>query len=181
MNWLLLASALAGDLFVNDKRILPESMAGIYLEDVNVRFDSEGNMYVDASAYQISVATQDSAPAPQPKTPTVVAVERWWMVTEDNATLGHAATVRVNGQAVHTVRSGDPQKLLDLAPFLQPGLNAVSIQTQSTNAGGGSLFIYIGTGSNAGGTVTLDNPMIQMGLGPSSQAAETRDFTLDVK
>jgi hypothetical protein len=109
-----------------------------------------------------------------------VAPGSWWLATEDNASIGHEARVYVNGTLVRTVRSGDAQVIDDISAYLRSGDNRVMVQTRSVNAGGGGFYLYVGAGSNHGGTVSLEQPDIQHGLGPSRSGDDVREYTLSV-
>lgn len=104
----------------------------------------------------------------------------WWLATEDNASRGHEARVYINGSLVKTVRSGEPQVIHDVSRYLRRGENAIMIQTRSLAPTGGGFYVYVGQGSNAGGTVTLEQPEIQHGLGPSRKGDDVREFVLVV-
>jgi hypothetical protein len=101
-------------------------------------------------------------------------------VTEDQQSSGHSIEIYVNNQLVHTLHSGEGQQILDLASWLKPGSNTVRINSNSVSASGGTLYVYIGSGSNQSGTVVLDRPEIQYGLGASRQGPYGHDYTLTV-
>jgi hypothetical protein len=105
---------------------------------------------------------------------------RWWLVTEDNASTGHTIEVYVNGALAHTVMSGGGQQILDLSDHLRPGANAVRMQSNSVSATGGAFYVYVGRGSNDSGTVVLEKPEIQYGLGASRKGPYSRDYQLVV-
>ena len=104
----------------------------------------------------------------------------YWLASEDNGTTGHEITVLINGQAVRTVRSGDPQVIEDISHHLRVGANDIVIESASSDPSGRTLFVYIGRGSNEGGTVSLERPEIQLGLGPTRRGEQRRPFKLFV-
>jgi hypothetical protein len=70
---------------------------------------------------------------------------------------------------------------MDIGPFLRPGANEVQIIAQPGQPGGGLLNIYIGMGSNAGGTIRLDNPVVRYARRSSdSSEGGVRTFTVTV-
>src|SRR5688572_18152345 len=104
MLWLLTLAAQAGNLYVNGTLVDARQMPNVTLDKVTVRFDAQGNIFVDAPGYKIQVAGTPQpmpsmgagggfgAPMPQPMAPPMssgVMPARWWMVTEDNASTGH--------------------------------------------------------------------------------------------
>lgn len=105
----------------------------------------------------------------------------WWLATEDNASRGHEARVYINGSLVKTARSGEPQVIQDVSRYLRRGDNTIMNQTRSLAPSGGGFYVYLGEGSNAGGTVTLEQPEIQHGLGPSRKGDDVREYVLVVE
>jgi hypothetical protein len=199
LAWLALAcawvpSALAGQVYVNGVRAdtFPETT----LHGCEVRFDAQGNTWITAPGYRVSV--QPTAPVPAggdlavagtlptpvaaPMGPGEVARETWWMVTEDNDSQGHVVEVAINGVVVRTVRSGEGQVVLDLSPFLRMGSNAVVITAQPGNQPGGGLFtIYVGRGDNRSGTVRLDAPSVRyQRRALDSPNGGTKQYTISV-
>lgn len=185
MIWFV-SAAFAGSVFVNGVNI--DTLRSQTFEDCVVTIDSQGNVLITAPGYQIQVegAGTTTAPPPPPPPPPVSptsgvgASGRWWLVTEDNGSQGHAVDVVVNGTSVKTIRSGDAQVILDIGPFLKVGANQVRVTSNSVGAAGGTMYVYMGVGSNQSGTVNLDRPPIQYGLGASRTGEYSRDYVLDV-
>jgi hypothetical protein len=181
MIWLLPLVASAGNLYVNNTLVDPRSMPNVALDKVNVRFDAQGNIYVDAPGYKIQVQGAPPGPvAPPPAGSSGVAPARWWMVTEDNGSGGHQVEIWVNGQLAQTVVSGQPQKIVDVGRWLRLGSNQVLVKSSSTNPTGGSFYVYLGTGSDQSGTVVMDNPAVSFGVGSSRAGPYQREYTLNV-
>lgn len=198
--WTWVSTALAGSVFVNGVNV--DGLRSQTFEDCVVTIDSQGNVLITAPGYQIQVADPGSAPPPtvttpissvtppvaQPPSPVPppappsagVPAGRWWLVSEDNGSQGHTVDVVVNGQTVKTIRSGESQIIFDIGPWLHMGSNSIRMAADSVNAAGGTFYVYVGTGSNAAGTVMLDRPIVQFGLGASRQGAYSREYTLDV-
>jgi hypothetical protein len=193
MIWLLALAAQAGNLYVNNTLVDPRSLPNVALDKVNVRFDAQGNIFVDAPGYKIQVqGGVTAAPMPMPAMPVPggmttapppasgVSPARWWMVTEDNGSSGHQVEVWVNGQLAQTVTSGQPQKIVDVGRWLRVGANQVLVKSSSTNPTGGSFYVYLGTGSDQSGTVVMDNPAVSFGVGSSRSGPYQREYTLNV-
>lgn len=179
----LLEAALAGSVYINGVRadVLPE----VTLTNTNVRIDAQGNVWIDAPGFKVQVIppTEYAAAAPPPTPPTTtpaVTSGVWWLVTEDNASAGQALDVLVNGALVRRISSGEPQLILDLAPWLKPGANAVVVSpVGASSASGGALNVYVGRGSNLSGTVHLNNPDVVYTRRPAD-AAGARQYTVTV-
>ncbi len=193
----LVPAALAGELYVNGQVCDPRQLSAVKLEHATVWFDASGNVHVDAPGYKIEVlaaapivtqstrtaaATSAATPATSaaPPAPSGVAPARWWLVTEDGGTVGHAIEVLINGQPVQTVRSGDAQRIIDVARWLHVGTNEVEMRSSSREPAGGSLYVYVGTGSDRSGTVVMDEPVVQFGVGSDRSGPYSRTFTLTV-
>lgn len=202
--WSWMAPAFAGHLYINGVFVDPATIAGVEMKDVDITFDAQGHIRVTAPGYKIEVQGNPTPPppprpgttAPMPPTATTprpappappvapptsaVAAARWWMVTEDNGSAGHTLEVFVNGQLVRTVGSGQPQQIVDVGRWLKLGSNQVEVRSSSVNPSGGTYYVYIGTGSDQSGTVVMENPIVQFGVGSHRAGLTTRNFTIDV-
>lgn len=133
---------------------------------------------------QAAVGTQ-GPPPPQPMTaqapPTSeVAVGQWWLISEDNGSAGHTVHAYINGVRVAVVQSGSEPFILDIGPWLRRGPNTVEVKSNSQNAGGGPLYVYLGPGSNESGTVYMDRPEVQFGLSPNRSGPYSRTYQVSV-
>lgn len=193
--------ALAGTVYVNDVDV--SGLTDTVMENVTVTFDSKGDVRIAAPHYEIQVMDPPAgaAPAPAPTTAAAtaatgaaaaaakpapptnngVAEGTWWLVTEDNGSAGHEAQVWINGQLATTITSGGEQLIEDVSPWLRPGSNKVRISSVSSGATGGALYIYIGAGSNDDGTLMMDTPSVQFGLGASREGEYERDYEIVAK
>ncbi len=86
----------------------------------------------------------------------------WWLVTEDARSGGQSIEVRVNGTRVRSIRSGEPQLVLDIGPWLRVGDNVVEVLpgADAAAATGGSLSVYVGKGAPVAGVLRLDAPPV---------------------
>lgn len=112
--------------------------------------------------------------------PSGVAKATWWLVVEDNGSVGHTVEVIVNDQLAQTVRSGEPVRILDVGGYLRPGANKILVKSNSVGAGGGSMYVYVGSGSDRSGTVVMDAPQVQFGLGASRNGPYEREYSIQV-
>lgn len=154
---LLVTSVLAAKIYINNIEV--QTPPVVEMKGVGVRFDAEGNIWIDAPNYQVrEVAPPQYVPAVGA---SVVPVGTWWLVTEDNGSTGSVVDVMVNGQVVRRVISGQAQLIMDIGPYLKKGNNEITILVQPGTPGGGLLNIYVGQGSNADGTIRLDAPTVR--------------------
>ena len=154
---LLLSTALAGAVYINGVRadVLPETT----LADVSVRFDSAGNVWIDAPKYRVAAIPAEPAPSPRPNP---VAAGQWWLVTDDRQSTGQAMNVLVNGVPVYRIQSGQGQVIVDLGRYLLHGANEVRIEPVGTDViGSGVLNVYVGHGVNEAGTVRIDETIVR--------------------
>ena len=173
---MLSSIARAGDLYLNGVRA--ESLRNVELKGVTVRIDHRGDIWITAPDHVVQVDGRTVPP-----TAGDVPRSRFWLVTEDNASTGISLEVVVNGTLVRTIRSGDAQLILDLAPYLKAGPNTIMVNAPaSRQASGGPLRLYVGTGQNDKGTVVLDNPEISFTRrATEATEATSRTWTLDVR
>lgn len=113
--------------------------------------------------------------------PSGVPEARWWLVVEDDGSRGHSIEVLINGELVQTVRSGEVPRILDVGAHLAPGSNRVLLRSTSTQAAGGPLYVYLGSGSDRDGTVMLEQPEVQFALGASRSGTYQREYTVTVE
>jgi hypothetical protein len=178
---MLLASlATAGELYVNG--VKATGLRSQDFEGCDVRIDERGDIWVTAPRYVVRSAEEPQAPAPRAGAQGTVSAGRWWLVTEDHSSSGHSVEVFVNGTLVRRVGSGEPQVILDLAPWLVPGNNNVTFSAlPGPVPGGGALHIYLGAGYNDAGVVRISDPQIDFlrrSSDPPSGGME--DFVLTV-
>ena len=172
----LFASANAGsDLYVNGVKV--NGLRSYEFRDVGVRVDENGDVWVDAPNYKIEVSggSGDLEMAP-------VDPGRYWLVTQDNNSGEHRLEVLINGELIKEIRSGDDQVILDLAPFLNQGTNTVLIKAlPSSTPTGGDLMVYVGSGSNNAGTVSMSQPDVVFARkATDSTDGGSRSYTLTV-
>ncbi len=180
MIWLVTAAALAGSVYINDVEV--NGIKDQTFEGVTVSFDATGDIHIDAPGYHIEVEDQPTAaPEPGPPPGTPAPRGRWWLVTEDNDSLGHVVEVFLNGRLARRIPSGEEQMIIDVGEFLLMGDNAVKIVSNSTSASGGTFYVYLGGGSNDAGTIMLEQPDVQFGLGASRSGEYVREYTLKVR
>jgi hypothetical protein len=122
------------------------------------------------------------APAAMPQPyPNGIPRARWWLVTEDKISIGHSIEVSVNGQVVQTIKSGEAQRIIDIGLFLRPGPNQVECKAFSAQGNNGMMYVYLGSGQEQQGTVKMDPPQVQFGVGTNTTYMSTRSYTLNVQ
>jgi hypothetical protein len=179
--------AAAGTVFVNGTPV--DGLKDMVLEDVKVEFDSEGNVFVIAPQYNVSIgedatkARGDVLSPPTAPGDSDLAASSWWLVSEDNGSSGQATDVEINGLTVRTIRSGGKQVIFDISPYMKTGANEVVFRSHSDAApGGGAFLLYIGTGSVDAGRVSLDRPKLTFkknSASPAGASSERHVLTID--
>ena len=173
-------AAQAAKVYINDVRA--DALRHQTLKGVHVTIDAEGNVRIDAPHYNIEVVG-GADPEGGPEGGEVGDVESgiWWLVTDDSGSSGHEVDVYVGGVKVKTIRSGEPQVILDLGQFLRPGENEISFTARAKSPGGGALVFYIGSASNQGGRLNMDAPQIEYKRRASDGGDDLKNFTLKVE
>lgn len=157
---LAVAAASAGELYINGVRatgLRDQSFA-----DADVQIDEHGDIHITAPQYVVrSLDPVPTTPQQPQARASAVTTGHYWMVTEDHRSTGHTIEVFVNGELVRRVRSGEPQLILDLGPWLTPGSNNITFTAlPGPTPGGGALHVYMGTGYNDAGVIRLQDPQI---------------------
>ena len=160
---MMFSTAQAGTLYVNGTPV--DGLKNYAFEQVDVRIDEDGNIWVDAPGYNVSLGEAAKGKSSTGGSRAESAVESdlprgsWWLVSEDHGSTGHKVDVMINGQSVKTIESGGRQVIFDVSPYLHQGTNVVTFRnTGAATPGGAALEIMIGTGSIVGSKVTLDRP-----------------------
>jgi len=190
----LLSTALAGSIYING--VKADGITNFELDDVDVVIDNKGDVYIDAPRYAIEVRTpggETVSPEPvpvvqadgtistDPAAPTGLPAGSWWLVCEDNGSIGQSVTVSVGGQQVAMVKSGDPQLMLDISAFLQTGDNVVTFSSPGGEVGGGILSLYVGPGTNSNGTLQLETPALEYARRASDTDPQDTQLTLSIR
>ncbi len=113
--------------------------------------------------------------------PNGIARGRWWLVTSDEGSTGHTVEVTVNGQLVQTVKSGESQRIVDLGMFVRSGANTIECKAFSSQTNSGILNLYLGSGQDQQGTLKMDTPQVQFGVGTNTTYMNNRSYTLNVQ
>lgn len=161
----LIGTASAGTLYVNGTPV--DALKNYAFEQVDVRIDEAGNIWIDAPGYNVSSGADAKGRASTGGSRADSAVESdlprgsWWLVSEDHGSTGHKVDVMINGQSVKTVTSGGRQIIFDISPYMHKGTNVVTFRNSGAETpGGAAMEIMLGTGSIVGSKVTLDRPKL---------------------
>ena len=165
--------AVAGSgpkVYVNGERA--DGLRDVVLEEVDVKFDEKGNIWITASQYTVGGQAGEAAVEKPP-------VGVWWLLVEDLSSSNLSIAVTINGNPVTTLKSGVGAGRLDLQPWLHRGANQVVLQAAaSPSASGGPLVVSIGSLKADG---SMPDPAVRFARDPSaaSQALE-RTFVLRI-
>ena len=180
------STAMAGSVYING--ILADGVRAVELQRVNVEIDAVGNILITAPNYDVQVSgnapryqppssnryqatPQNVTPVQPALSPAIAQGGPWWLVTQDDGSVGQTVEVRINNVLVHTVRSGQGQVILDVTANLNSGANTVTfVASSGASAGGAPLHIYIGKGENVGGTLRMNAPQVDYKRDPRTPA-----------
>ncbi len=150
-------------VFVNGERA--DGLRDVVLEEVSVRIDAKGDIYITAPQYVVGGVSGESATEAAPP-------GEWWLVTEDFGSSSLEIQVVVNGRPVATIRSGQATTPLDLAPWLHRGVNQVEVLAPAAvGAGGGPLSISVVHGADGQKAVATD---VRFSRDPSAASADMK-------
>ena len=146
------SSAHAVDVYINGTKVTG-AVKDRAFQGVNLLFDAEGNVYINAPGYTVTAA--DTATA-QEDSPTAGEAQYWIVV--NNVQVGHyRVIVKVNGSKVADVASTQRQQLVNVSGAVKSGKNDVTLtfypmpdapKIQETE--GTSILIGKGTEDNLG-------------------------------
>lgn len=142
--WVLpsLVQAKEAKVYVNGERA--DGLRDVVLEDVTIRIDAKGHLWITAPQYRVGAADGQAASEPAP-------TGAWWLVVEDNGSSELSIDVRINGRLVTTIQSGQDGALLDVGPWLHRGANQVVMTSGAAPVrDGGPLVVKIGPGAGGG-------------------------------
>ena len=184
-------SANATTLYVNGTPA--EGLRNFEFTNVSVQVDENGDVYIVAPQYKVSVGdtaeaknkkrkkNKDVTSPPDPTGDGTVSGNRWWLISDDNDSNGHVVDVSVNGTTVSTFKSAGKQLIMDLGPYLNTGDNKIQFVSRGDAPSGGALFLYVGTGSVDAGRISQDEPKIKFKRNATSSASDSVDFTMTVE
>ena len=158
----LLREAAAGSIYINGVRA--DEPPAVTLQGVTVRIDAAGDIFIDAPRYNVQVLSGPDAAQAAAQSPAAPSYARaspltWYLVSEDQASVGGIFDVYVNGAFVRRIESGQSQVLVDLSTFVQPGVNTVKFVPMSV-ASRGELGAYVGGANPAGPALRIDAPAV---------------------
>ena len=165
-----------------------------------VKIDDRGDVYLDCPGYEV----QQQAPAASaPLIPAPVAAasvagqavagaitKHYWLVSEDagGGQAQYDMDVFVNAKWVRKVKAGEPQIVLEITRYLQPGPNKVLFAaTKHVEAGRKSsstanfLKITVGEGESGGNTVMIDNPLVECKRTAAETENVNEEFTIQAR
>ncbi|MFY3745153.1 hypothetical protein ACOQFB_14665 [Anaeromyxobacter sp. Red801] len=169
-----------------------DGATGQRFEGATVVIDDRGDVHIEARGYAARPAGD-----PAPRSAPVAAVgaaaavaaasaparlsHRYFLVTE-HAQPGarYDLAVFVNAQWIREVKAGEPQVVMELTRWLNPGPNRL-VLAATRRAGGPpapspaalALKAVVGEGTVGGGRVVIDNPLVEL----TRTAGETEDRT----
>jgi len=189
-------SLLLASIFLNGVNI--DSLRGQSFEKCKaVKIDDRGDVYLDCPGYQVEThqpPTATAAPAaPAPVLPAAVAAaitKHYWLVSEDSNAVQaqYDVDVFVNAKWIRKIKAGEPQIVLEITKFLQPGPNKILFAAtkhleagRKSNSAASFIKFVVGEGEAGGNTVMIDNPLVEC----KRTAAETdnvnEEFTLQAR
>jgi hypothetical protein len=165
-------------------------LASVYLNGVNVdglrsqsfekckavKIDEHGDVRLECPGYQV----QQQASAPAAAAVSGAITRHYWLVSEekDSAATQYDVDVFVNSRWVRKIKAGEPQLVLEITRFVQPGPNRVLFAAVKQPGAGrkgasdGSFVRFtVGEGRSHEDRVEIDDPLVEC----KRTAAETGD------
>ncbi len=175
---LLTSPAWGYEVYINKVKVTG-AIRDMTLEKVNVKFDAQGNLHIDAPGYEIQAPPTPAAAAS--------AVGKYWLILSAQNPGHYQVSIAANGNAVTNVPATSPQYVMDLGAKLKPaGPNSVQITflpvtSPPPGAAGEAVNVMVGVGSKAAdGTLTIDKVLgtAKQNVGLKSAEAKVITFSL---
>jgi hypothetical protein len=165
--------ALARDVYFNGVKLEPHVVVrNQSFPACEVRFDAEGNVFITAKGYKVTLGPGGGENAPptdeQPAAPAKVT-KRYWLVAPQakRGLVQYDIDVFLNGTFVKRVRSGDDKAVLEITKFVRPGTNAVRVianknvgDKRASSSPQDVMEVVLGEGVVGGGTITIDRAVV---------------------
>ncbi len=180
----LAASAEARDVYLNgvklDSNVVLKNQTFPACE---VKFDDAGNVYITAKGFKIQLQAQDGAATTDETPPPADGklTKRYWLVSKQTkrGVTQYDLDIYVNDTLAKKVRSNDDGVVLEVTKQVKAGANKVRVvavknlgDKRVSSSPTDTLEIVIGEGNVAGGTVTIDKPVVTY----KRTAAESGNF-----
>jgi hypothetical protein len=177
--------ASARDVYFNGVKLEPHvTVKNQTFANCEVRFDLDGNVYITAKGYKVSVTPSGNEPsgaaAPSDQAPAKVT-KRYWLVAPQprRVVVQYDLEVYLNGTLVKRIRAGDDKAILEVTRYVRPGLNSVRVlaiknlgNKRLSSSPQDVMELVVGEGVVGGGTVTIDRALVSY----KRTAAETGNF-----
>jgi hypothetical protein len=181
---LVAAPASAAGLFING--VQADGIRNTAFHNCDVRVDDNGNVYITAPGYTVTVAGgQAAAPAATP--PATVPTRRYFLV----ALAGRPGEsqweidVFINSTFVRKVSGREPQTMVEVTKYLRVGRNTVHLQAVRNMPYGprssspqAYVEVVVGEGNQASGALLVNNPIVRYKKTAAEMGAEVKDFAL---
>jgi hypothetical protein len=177
-------------------------LASVYLNGVNVdglrsqtfekcktvKIDEKGDVLLECPGYQVEAPQARPAATPVLQAAVQNAMTRhYWLVSEDqnSAVAQYDVDVFVNAKWVRKIKAGEPQIVLEITRFLQPGPNKVLFAAtkradaaRKSTSSAAFLKLVVGEGEAGGNTVMIDNPLIEYKRSAAETENVNEEFTV---
>lgn len=167
------AMAFAGSLFVNGVEVSPSELASLELVDVDIRFDAQGNIFIDAPKYQLEVEGAERpggnsgpwTPVPPPATygnlgQGTAAPGEFFVLIEDQESSELQAAVYLNGRLVASMSSGQGAMVIPVRGHVTTGVNQLDIRVLAGRATG-QINLTLGKGNKQEGVVSISQVILR--------------------
>ncbi len=183
MRWMLMAlamlapaSAQAVEVYFNGVKVTG-ALRSVDFEKVNLRFDENGDLHIDAPGYEI----QAPAGAAAPPAAVPPAAQRFWMVLDAAAPGQYQVSVKANGQPIVEVPAGSKQYVVELTGKLFQGSNDIEftflpvVGAATVTPGAEAVSVMVGEGNQgADGTLTIKRVLGTVKQPTGRRSAEAR-------
>jgi hypothetical protein len=184
-------SAAAADVYVNGVKIGAGALRGTVFENVGVRFDAKGDVYIVAPGYRVEVEPlRADAVRPEfaqpPSKPVPPLGRRYWLVVNTPRPGIYKVLITANGAPVADLDPNRRQYVVDLTSKLHQGENRVELTylpiPGAVSEGGDVSDVMVGLGAAAAdGTLTISRVLAAHKQPGGRRSAEAVDLSFTLK
>jgi hypothetical protein len=175
-------------------------------DNCTVVIDAQGGVHITAKGYAVksdpsASAAGSAVPAATAPVGPVSAAERagpapkltrrYFLATEQTEPDGtqYDVEVFINASWVRSIRSADPQAVLEVTRYLKPGPNKITLAAAKKLAGverrryttDVNLKVIIGEGNVGGDHVMIDQPLVLMTRTAAEVEDRTEEYTVEAR
>ena len=202
---LVATSAAARDVYLNRVKLDQNTIVkNRKFEGCVVKFDDDGNVFITAKGFEITLAPAgpqpDEAPPPSatpaplttpaPTTPESKVTRRYWLFApqKSRGLVQYDLEVYVNGSLAKKVHSDDERTIVEVTKLVKPGRNSLRLiatkvlgDKRASSSPTDTMEVIVGEGVAEGARVSIDKPLVNYQRNATEMQNMTEDFSFTAR